>query len=153
MPMRIQKTEHNKKLVVERIHHAKNYRLTLDRELCVGCEICSLICPREAIKATKQPKEEGQKAKCPKVDVDETKCHYCGICATMCPYGAVQVVIDGKNVASVVEKESFPQLVREIAVDTAKCPTDCIECEEACPQEIAIVEWLKEAHEFLGVKP
>ena len=26
---------------------------------------------------------------------------------------------------------------------------ECYECEEACPQEIAIVEWLKEAHEIL----
>jgi 4Fe-4S ferredoxin len=136
MPMKIQKTEHNKKLVVERIHHAKNYSLTLDRELCVGCEICSLICPREAIEATKQLREEGQKAQRPKIDVDETKCHYCGICATMCPNGAVQVVIDGKNIASVVEKESFPQLVREITVDTTKCPMDCTECEDACPLKL-----------------
>lgn len=133
MPMKIQKTDQNKQLVVERIHHAKSYRLTVDRELCVGCEVCSLICPREAIRLIKQSKKEGQKTPRPKIDVDEAKCHYCGICATTCPHGAVQVTIDGKNIASVVEKESFPQLIREITVDATKCPTGCIECEEACP--------------------
>lgn len=133
MPMKIQKTEHDKKLIVERIHHAKGYRLTIDRTSCVGCELCSLICPREAIKIVKQPKKEGQKAQRPVVDVDENKCHYCGICTAICPHGAMQVVIDGKNIASVVDKESFPQLIREIAVDTAKCPTGCKDCEEVCP--------------------
>ena len=136
MPMKIQKTEHDKKLVVERIHHAKSYGLTVDRELCVGCEICSLICPREAIKVVKQPKKEGQKAQRPMIDVDEAKCHYCGVCATMCPHGAVQVAIDGKNIASVVEKESFPQLIRNIIVDTSRCPPSCTKCEEACPLKL-----------------
>ncbi len=138
MPMKIQKTQTPKQLTVERIHHAKNYRLTLDRTLCVGCEICSLICPREAIKTAKQPKKNDKTQK-PTVDIDEAKCHYCGVCATICPHGAVQVTIDGKNIASVVEKESFPQLIRQITIDTAKCPTDCTECEQACPLRLITV--------------
>jgi len=140
MPMKIKKTESTNQLVVERIHHAKDYRLTVDRALCVGCELCSLICPREAIKVNKQPKKGGQKAQRPTTDVDETKCHYCGICAAICPYGAVQVTIDGKNIASVVEKESFPQLIREITIDATKCPTDCDDCEEVCPLDLITVK-------------
>ncbi len=136
MPMKIQKTESSNQLAVERIHHAKNYRLIIDRTLCVGCELCSLICPREAITVNKQPKKEGKRTRRPLIDVDETKCQYCGICATVCPHGAVQVTIDGENIASVVEKESFPQLIREITVDTTKCPKDCTECEEACPLDL-----------------
>ena len=30
---------------------------------------------------------------------------------------------------------------------------ECGECEEKCPQKIAIAEWLKKAHAFLGPKP
>lgn len=136
MPMKLQKTEGNSKLIVERIHHAKKYKLTIDRTLCVGCELCSLVCPREAITVSKQPKKEGQKIQRPLTDVDKTKCHYCGICVTICPYGAVQVTIDNENITSVVEKESFPQLIREITVDTTKCPTNCTDCEEACPLDL-----------------
>ncbi len=136
MPMKIQKTESNNQLVVERIHHARSYKTIFDRVHCVGCELCSLICPREAIKVNKQPKKEGEKAQRPILDVDENKCHYCGMCVSICPYGAAQVTIDGRNVASVAEKESFPQLIREIRVDAEKCPSDCIECEEVCPLDL-----------------
>ena len=136
MPMKIQKTESDSQLVVERIHHSKGYRLTVDRALCVGCELCSLVCPREAITVNKLPKKKGQKAQRPVIDVDEAKCHYCGVCTAICPYGAVQVTIDGKNIASVVEKESFPQLIRGITVDATKWPTDCTEYEDVCPLDL-----------------
>jgi predicted aldo/keto reductase-like oxidoreductase len=29
---------------------------------------------------------------------------------------------------------------------------ECNECEEACPQQIPIVKWLKKAHDWLGPK-
>ena len=136
MPMKIRKDESNNQLLVERIHHAKDYSLTINRVLCVGCELCSLICPREAITVNKQEKKNGEKAQRARTDVDETKCHFCGICASICPYGAIEIVIDGKNITSVVEKESFPQLIRELAVDITKCPMDCTECEKACPLDL-----------------
>lgn len=140
MPMKISKNETDNKIVVERTLHAKAYKLTVDKASCVGCELCSLICPREAIKLSKTSKKEGEKVEHPSIDVDESKCHFCGICVSICPYGALQVNIDGENIASVVEKESFPKLIREISVDTEKCPTDCKECEEICPLNIIKVE-------------
>ena len=136
MPMKILKTEKEKQLVVERVHHAKSYCLVVNRELCVGCEICGLVCPREAIKLIKRPKKEGHKAQRALIDVDEGRCHYCGICATTCPYGALQVITDGKDIASVIEKESYPKLIREITIDTTMCPSNCIECEDSCPLDL-----------------
>ncbi|MCK4436165.1 4Fe-4S binding protein, partial [Candidatus Bathyarchaeota archaeon] len=140
MPMKTQKITTDNQLIIERRHHAKTYKLTIDQASCVGCELCSLICPREAIKVTKKPKIEGEKAERPTIDVDEAKCHYCGMCVAICPYGAVHVAVDGENISSVVEKESFPQLIREISVDTTKCPTDCKECEEVCPLNLIKIE-------------
>ncbi|MCK4634083.1 4Fe-4S dicluster domain-containing protein, partial [Candidatus Bathyarchaeota archaeon] len=140
MPMKTQKITTDNQLIIERRHHAKTYKLTIDQASCVGCELCSLICPREAIKVTKKPKIEGEKAERPTIDVDEAKCHYCGMCVAICPYGAVQVAVDGENISSVVEKESFPKLIREISVDTTKCPTDCKECEEVCPLNLIKIE-------------
>jgi 4Fe-4S ferredoxin len=131
--MKLLKTETENQLVVERILHAKRYSLTLDRTLCTGCGICKEICPREAIEIKTVPRAEGEKAKPPTIDVDEKKCQYCGICESICPFGALKVRVDGEHVIPVIKTESFPQLLREIEVDTTKCDAGCVECEEACP--------------------
>ncbi|MEM2738631.1 MAG: 4Fe-4S binding protein, partial [Candidatus Bathyarchaeia archaeon] len=120
------KKEDAETLTLEWILHVKNYRLTLNRKLCVGCEICSLACPKEAIKLIKQPKSADGKAQMAKVDITLEKCNFCGICDILCPYGAIKVTINGEHVLNVVEKESFPTLVRDIQVDAAKCPVGCV---------------------------
>jgi 4Fe-4S ferredoxin len=136
MPLKTIKTDTAKALTLEWTLHIKNYKLALDKNLCVGCQICALACPKEAIKIEKQPKIQGKKAKKAKIDVDLAKCNYCGICDILCPYGAVKVTVNGEHILSVVEKESFPQLIRDIQVDTSKCPKDCVECEEVCPLDL-----------------
>lgn len=136
MPLKLLKTETGKELVIERVLHAKHYALTLDKELCTGCAMCKEICPREAIEIKKFPRTRGDKMRIPTVDIDEEKCHYCGMCAPICPFGAIAVKVDGEHLISVVKTESFPQLIRDIEVDTTKCPLDCVECEEACPLEL-----------------
>jgi 4Fe-4S ferredoxin len=139
MPFKATKTESAEALTLEWILHVKNYKLTLDKNHCVGCQICTLACPKEAIKLEKQPKTLGEKAKKAKIDVDLQKCNFCGICDILCPYGAIKVEVNGKHVLSVVDKESFPQLIRDIRVDTSKCPEDYVECEEACPLDLITV--------------
>jgi 4Fe-4S ferredoxin len=134
--MKIMKKTDTESLSIERIHHAKKYQLKLDKNACVGCEICSLICPREAIKTIIIPRKENEKTKRPTIDIDEQKCSFCGICATICPFGAIQVQWDNKPFITVVEKESFPQLIREIKVNSGKCEVGCIDCEEACPLKL-----------------
>jgi 4Fe-4S ferredoxin len=119
--------------MLEWILHVKNYKLALNKDYCVGCQICTLACPKEAIKLVKQPKIEGEKAKKAKVDVDLTKCNFCGICDILCPYGAIKVTVNGEHILSVVEKESFPQLVRDIQVNASRFPATDKKCEEACP--------------------
>lgn len=136
MPLKTMKTDTSKELTLEWILQVKNYKLTLDKNLCAGCQICTLACPKEAIKLEKQPKTQGEKAKKAKVDFDLAKCNFCGICDILCPYGAVKVTLNGEHALSVIEKESFPQLIRDIQVDASKCPVDCVECEEACPLDL-----------------
>ncbi len=136
MPMKLLKTENQKKLEVEMVLHAKRYSLTLDKTRCTGCGVCMEICPREAIEIIKIPKSEGEEMKSPTIDVNQEKCHYCGMCESICPFGAFTVKVNGEHLISVVDKESFPQLVREIEVDATKCPIDCVDCEKACPLEL-----------------
>lgn len=133
MPLKTVKKDAADKLTLDWILHVKDYKLTLDKKRCVGCQICSLACPKEAIKLEKQPKAAGQKTKKAKVDVDLAKCNFCGICDVACPYGAIKVTLNGEHAPSVVAKESYPELIRDIQVNTRPCPKDCDECEEACP--------------------
>ncbi len=135
MPLKTQKRDTAEALTLEWILQTKHYKLALDKNLCVGCQICSLACPKEAIKLEKQPKVQGEKAKKAKVDVDLAKCIFCGICDITCPYGAVKVTLNGDHNLIVVEKESFPELIRDIKIDTRNCPKDCVACVEACPLE------------------
>jgi 4Fe-4S ferredoxin len=134
MPYKVLKTETDGKLVLERVLHFRRDSLTLDRSWCTGCELCSIICPREAITVKKE--EETSESKIPTVDIDEEKCHYCGMCKTICPFGAIDLKIDGESQTPVTETESFPHLVREIEIDTSKCKLDCVDCEEACPLDL-----------------
>lgn len=139
MPLKLQKTENENQLLIERTLHAKHYSLVVDKSLCVGCEICKAVCPREAIKITKTAKKPGEKTQKPHIDIDLEKCHYCGICNSICPFGAIKVLINDKNILSVVEKESFPELIREIKVDSSKCDSTCIEYEKTCPLNLITV--------------
>jgi 4Fe-4S ferredoxin len=133
MPLKTMKTDAAGALTLEWILQVKNYKLTLDKNRCVGCQVCTVACPKEAIKTQKQPKIQGEKAKKAKVDIDLAKCNFCGICDVTCPYGAIKVTLNGAHDLSILEKDSYPQLVRDIAIDTGKCEKECVECESACP--------------------
>lgn len=139
MPLKTIKKDTPDTLSLEWILHVRNYRLDLDKNVCVGCQICGLACPKEAIKVEKQPKTEGQEAQKAKVDIELAKCNFCGICDVMCPYGAIKVTLNGQHVLSVLDKESFPQLVRDIKLDTGKYPVKGKVCEDACPLHLITV--------------
>ena len=136
MPLKTLKNETPEALSLEWILHIKNYKLDLDKNRCVGCQICSLACPKEAIHPQKQPKERGEKAKKARIDVDLNKCNFCGICDVFCPYGAMRVSIDGQHVISVVDKESFPQFTRNIQIDATKFLPESAKLDEACPLDL-----------------
>jgi 4Fe-4S ferredoxin len=136
MPLKTLKQETAKALTLEWILHVKNYKLNLNKDYCVGCQICTLACPKEAIKLTKQPKVQGEKTKKATLDIDLAKCNFCGICDILCPYGAMKVTINGEHILSVLEKESFPQLVRDIQANAGKFPVENKTCEEACPLDL-----------------
>jgi 4Fe-4S ferredoxin len=133
MPFKKVKQDTPDALTLEWVLQVKDYKLTLDKKRCVGCQICTLACPKEAIKAEKQQKTLDQKTKKAKVDVELAKCTFCGICDVTCPYGAIKVTLNDSHDLSILSKESYPQLVRDIKVDTSKCKNDSVTCEKECP--------------------
>jgi 4Fe-4S ferredoxin len=139
MPLKTVKKDTADALTLEWILHVKHYKLALDKARCVGCQICSLACPKEAIKLEKQPKVQGEKTKKAKVDIDLAKCNFCGICDVSCPYGAIKVTLNGAHDLMLLQKETYPELVRDIKVDTKQCPKDCDECKNVCPLNLITV--------------
>jgi 4Fe-4S ferredoxin len=133
LPFKTIKKDAADALTLEWILQVKNFKLTLDKKHCVGCQICSLACPKTAITVEKQTKVDGEKAKHAKIDVDLAKCNFCGVCDVTCPYGAIKLTVNGANDLSLLAKDSYPQLVRDITVDTRQCQKECVECETACP--------------------
>src|SRR4030043_827006 len=111
MPLKTLKKDAADALTLEWILQVKNYKLILDRKRCVGCQICTVACPKEAIKTLKQPKIEGSKALKAKVDIDLSKCNFCGVCDVTCPFGAIKINLNVKHDIAVLTKESYPQLV------------------------------------------
>jgi len=140
MPLRTLKEETANALTLQWVLQVQNYKLILDKDRCAGCQICSLACPKEAIKIEKRPKVQAEKAQKARIDVDLAKCNFCGICDIVCPYGAMKVTANDKHALSVVEKESFPQLIRDVQVNQNKCNVDCFEVEDACPLDLIKVK-------------
>lgn len=132
MPLKKVKKNTATELSLEWILHVKNYRLTLDKKYCVNCQICSLACPKEAIIIDKQKEKQDIN----KLDIDLKKCNFCGICDIICPFGAFKITQNGEKSISVVEKKSFPRLIRNIKINSSACPKECTDCESSCPLEL-----------------
>ncbi|MGD6809251.1 MAG: 4Fe-4S dicluster domain-containing protein [Candidatus Bathyarchaeia archaeon] len=137
-PYKSSKQDSPDALTLEWALQVKNYKLTLDKQRCVGCQICSLACPKEAVKVTKQPKT-GEKTPKSTVDIDLAKCNFCGVCDVTCPYGAIKVTVNGAHDLNLIAKESYPKINREITLDTKECPKNCSECETSCPLHLVKV--------------
>jgi 4Fe-4S ferredoxin len=141
MPLKLLKEEDDEQLKVHRILYAKNFRMTVDKNLCKGCVLCTLTCPREAITLKPVPKDADGITKPSTIDVDVEKCDYHGECAVICPFGAIKIHVDGQEQLPVFEKDAFPTLIRDISIDSERCEPDCTICADKCPLDVITVRF------------
>jgi len=120
--MKRYKIEKDGKLEVGQVLYTKHFKLTLDRKLCKGCQLCRLACPKHAIILKENT-----------VEINENVCDFHGICAVLCPFSAIYITTNGINELPAVKKEVFPSLIRDIKVQKDKCKPGCKKCEETCP--------------------
>ena len=62
--------------------------IEIDRELCKGCEMCVLFCPKKSISVSDKLNASGY---IPVTFDDGSECNGCAVCATVCPEVAIEV--------------------------------------------------------------
>jgi len=128
-------------LVLDRKLITRSHLLAVNRERCVGCELCTAVCPKSAMALTKGVVEKGHVTQRPSLDIDPDKCNFCGECVVLCPVNALSMLVDGKAHVPVWDYEAFPTLLKEIKWEAAKLsPRSAEAAASACPTEVIAVE-------------
>lgn len=65
-----------------------NGRMTIDEELCKGCNYCVLACPKKLLELKR---EFNSKGFFPSTITDSEACNGCALCAVVCPEIAIEV--------------------------------------------------------------
>jgi len=88
-----------------------------------------------------------------RIKVPCTACNYC----LPCPAGVnIPRIFSIFNDCFIYGDRLFPHRIYSITMNTAELASNCTrcgKCEAACPQQIAIMEMLEEAHRVLSKKP
>ncbi len=98
-------------------------KLTYDIKKCVGCSLCKIVCPVDAIELG--PIAEIAQGKLnetnPKILIDHEKCCYCMLCAVVCPNDAFHENIIPKEQ---IDLNDFPSIGKFYKIDMNKCIED-----------------------------
>lgn len=130
------KYEDSREIRIEREFLTRKCLLRLNKSLCNGCGLCSEICPEQAVKEKTPLIVDGHLKKKPTIDFDLDSCILCGECVVLCPLNALDMEVDGKEIATFVKNEVFPVLLKKISITKKKCDPDCnAKCQEECPTE------------------
>ncbi|MEA4811936.1 MAG: 4Fe-4S binding protein [Anaerolineaceae bacterium] len=106
-----QKYKNEHEMSIHRAMITRDYWMKWNFTKCVGCEICSIVCPKGALTQVKAVLEDGHMVKKQSVEVDEKKCVNCGCCVEACPTHAICITINGKKENPVLDYGVFPEFL------------------------------------------
>lgn len=111
-------------------------KLRLDKQACLKCDICSLVCPREAVTIIAGEEELD-------ISIDPRHCVLCEICAHFCPAGAVTLSYNGRPKTIFADHQGLAAFFPKIQLDDRKCPQPCPPHPEGelhwCRQQLKLV--------------
>ncbi len=110
--------------------------LVLDKSRCLKCEICSTVCPRQAVSIMADDADLD-------ITIDPRLCVLCEICSHFCPTGAVTLLYNDQPKAILAEHRALGNFYPAITLDAQKCPEPCPPLPEGeshwCRQERRLV--------------
>ena len=138
-------------------------RVTMNPEVCVGCSICSHVCPADAIRIIEKKDHSGYD-----FTIWHNSCSLCGSCRYYCPTSAITMTNDWHNAHSQAAKYTWAEHHEVPYFKCAGCgtpirmlpphvatriyahsPVDMSELLELCPQcrQLATIKREGERHE------
>ncbi len=137
----VSKRERDESLELTLRMYVDQVQLRLDKQVCIKCDICSLVCPRQAV--TIIPGENDLE-----IDIDPRRCVLCEVCAHFCPLGAVTLTYNGKTKGILTEHQGLAPFLPKIRMDQSKCPEPCPPQPEGethwCRQQLQLIATLEE---------
>jgi len=135
--------------------YQERVELRLDKAACIKCEVCSLVCPRQAVAVTAG--DGGLE-----ITIDPRLCVLCEICAHFCPTNAVTLTVNGAHKTIFADHQGLAPFFPKLGLDRGKClepcPRDEAGQEHWCRQLLKMVggelgECPKQCHKCLDVCP
>lgn len=109
--------------------------LSYRKNKCVGCGICTDICPTDALKLGPIVPIARGLVDMDNVNIISDKCTLCGLCAAACPFEAFKFQIDDVDIK---EHELYPKWKHTASINEDEC-LYCKACQTACPQDAVTV--------------
>jgi 4Fe-4S ferredoxin len=111
--------------------------LHLDKQVCLKCDICSVVCPRQAVEIIAREADLD-------ITIDPRRCVLCEICSHFCPVAAVNLSFNGTPKTILLNHQGLAPFFPKIKIDTDKCP-------QPCPENLAAeLHWCRHQRQLIA---
>lgn len=115
----------------------EEYRnLSYDDNNCVGCGICTDVCPTDSLKLGSVVPISRGLLDDDFISINSETCVFCGLCSIACPFDSLHLSINGENVKEI---ESYPVWDVESRIHEDDC-IYCGRCYNVCPRDSILFE-------------